>query len=59
MGQKLAAMCDPTLGDKDKAPPATVVAPAWDNHFSAFGAQDVDKIMLDYTEESQIVVYNW
>merc|ERR1711924_55394 len=29
-----------------------------DNHFGAFGAQDVDKILLDYTEKSVIKVYN-
>jgi hypothetical protein len=31
----------------------------WDNHFLAFGEQDLDKIMLDYTEESEINIYNW
>merc|ERR1711924_541355 len=31
--------------------PANVQA-AWDNHFEAFGAQDLDKIMLDYNEDS-------
>jgi glutathione S-transferase len=34
------------------------VQPAWDNHFSAFGAQDVEKILADYTEESEIRVFN-
>ena len=33
--------------------PATVQA-AWDNHFAAFGGQDLDQIMLDYTERSVI-----
>lgn len=33
--------------------PATVQA-AWDNHFQAFGGQDLDRIMLDYTERSVI-----
>ena len=32
---------------------------AWDNHFAAFGSQDVGKILLDYCEQSKIVVYNW
>ena len=31
---------------------------SWDNHFAAFGGQDVDKILLDYTEASVIKVYN-
>jgi len=34
------------------------VQQAWDNHFEAFGAQDVDKILLDYTEDSEIKVHN-
>ena len=31
-----------------------VVQPAWDNHFAAFGGQDVSKVLLDYCEESKI-----
>ena len=27
-------------------------------HFAAFAAQDVDAILLDYTDDSQIIVYN-
>mmetsp|Transcript_19971 Transcript_19971/g.33443 ORF Transcript_19971/g.33443 Transcript_19971/m.33443 type:complete len:120 (+) Transcript_19971:271-630(+) len=34
------------------------VQSAWDNHFAAFGAQDADKILLDYTEESVIKVWD-
>jgi len=34
----------------------TSVQDAWDNHFSAFGGQDVDKIMLDYDENSVVRV---
>lgn len=34
------------------------VQASWDNHFSAFGGQDVDMILKDYTEASQIVVYD-
>eukprot|EP00746_Dinoflagellata_sp_MGD_P036075 gnl/MRDRNA2_/MRDRNA2_186503_c0_seq1.p1 gnl/MRDRNA2_/MRDRNA2_186503_c0~~gnl/MRDRNA2_/MRDRNA2_186503_c0_seq1.p1 ORF type:complete len:374 (+),score=70.08 gnl/MRDRNA2_/MRDRNA2_186503_c0_seq1:58-1122(+) len=53
------------FGSPDEVEPA-VVAPegsgpvhdAWQNHFSAFGAQDVDKILKDYTESSVITVYN-
>jgi len=29
---------------------------SWDNHAAAFGAMDVDKILLDYTEDSVIIV---
>ena len=36
--------------------PASVQA-AWDNHFSAFGAQDLDKIMLDYNDASELRCY--
>ena len=36
-----------------------IVAPAWDNHFAAFGSQDVSKVLLDYCEQSKIVAYNW
>merc|ERR1711997_1403158 len=37
---------------------ASTVQAAWDNHFAAFGAQDLDKIMLDYTESSMVRVHN-
>lgn len=37
---------------------ASVVQPAWDNHFAAFGSQNVDQILLDYTDESVVTVYN-
>ena len=30
----------------------------WDNHFAAFGAQDTGKILKDYTEQSQVLVYD-
>eukprot|EP00999_Lentomonas_sp_LEN2_P000984 NODE_1991_length_679_cov_76.177536_g1941_i0.p1 GENE.NODE_1991_length_679_cov_76.177536_g1941_i0~~NODE_1991_length_679_cov_76.177536_g1941_i0.p1 ORF type:complete len:178 (-),score=34.81 NODE_1991_length_679_cov_76.177536_g1941_i0:73-606(-) len=29
---------------------------AWDNHFSAFGEQDIEKILVDYTDASVISV---
>merc|ERR1719215_1894460 len=35
----------------------TTVQAAWDNHFSAFGGQDVDQIMLDYDEDSEISIW--
>lgn len=31
----------------------------FENHFVAFGEQNLEKIMLDYTEESVISVWNW
>ena len=34
------------------------VQAAWDNHFSAFGEQNVEKILLDYTEESEILIWD-
>eukprot|EP00286_Rhodomonas_abbreviata_P028796 CAMPEP_0181308158 /NCGR_PEP_ID=MMETSP1101-20121128/11300_1 /TAXON_ID=46948 /ORGANISM="Rhodomonas abbreviata, Strain Caron Lab Isolate" /LENGTH=254 /DNA_ID=CAMNT_0023414495 /DNA_START=901 /DNA_END=1661 /DNA_ORIENTATION=- len=37
---------------------AKPVQAGWDNHFAAFGAQDVNKILLDYTECSQVIVYD-
>lgn len=30
----------------------------WANHFEAFGKQNVEQILLDYTEDSVITVYN-
>jgi len=36
---------------------ATVQA-SWDNHFAAFGSQNVEQILKDYTETSVINVYN-
>jgi len=32
---------------------------SWDNHFVAFGAQDIAGIMEDYVEDSVVVVYNF
>jgi len=34
------------------------VQDSWDNHFAAFGGQDVERILLDYTEDSVIAVYD-
>merc|ERR1711924_457117 len=34
------------------------VQASWDNHFAAFGGQDVDKVLKDYTENSVIKVYD-
>merc|ERR1712232_264871 len=34
------------------------VSDAWQNHFDAFGAQDLDKIMLDYDENSVVRIWN-
>jgi len=38
--------------------PMTVQA-AWDNHFDAFGGQDLNKIMLDYDETSVVRIYEY
>jgi len=35
------------------------VQASWDNHFSAFGKQDVDMILKDYTEKSVARVYDF
>ena len=37
----------------------TSVQEAWDNHFSAFGGQDLDKIMLDYDADSVLKAYDF
>ena len=37
---------------------STPVQKGWDNHFAAFGAQDVEKILEDYTEDSQVMVWD-
>jgi ketosteroid isomerase-like protein len=34
-----------------------VIHDHWNNHFSAFGAQDVEKILKDYNEQSVVVVH--
>ena len=34
------------------------VQTGWDNHFAAFGAQDVTQILLDYTESSILNMYD-
>jgi len=31
----------------------------FDNHFDAFGEQNIDKIMLDYTEDSILTGFDW
>ena len=41
--------CDPT-------PP---VQRGWDNHFSAFGGQDLDAILLDCSETSRLNIYDF
>ena len=40
-------------------PPQPVsVQQSWDNHFAACGGQDGDRVLLDYTEDSVIIVYD-
>ena len=43
------AVCGSSSGGVVEYAP-TNVAQAWKNHFEAFGTQNLDKIMLDYTE---------
>jgi hypothetical protein len=48
-----------TRVDNTEAPSGSgPVHDGWSNHFAAFGGQDVDMIMADYVEESEITVYN-
>ena len=35
------------------------VQASWDNHFAAFGGQNLDQIMVDYTENSVVRLYNF
>ena len=39
--------------------PGAAVTAGWDNHFSAFGAQNVEQILKDYTDDSRIVYHNF
>jgi ketosteroid isomerase-like protein len=34
------------------------VRDVWNNHVSAFGAKDVDRVLLDYTDDSLVVVFD-
>ena len=47
---------------KETMPPVaddtTTTRVAWANHGEAFFTSDLDKIMLDYTEDSQIITYD-
>ena len=47
--QNIAYTSTPYLADSVQA--------AWDNHFAAFGGQDIDRIMLDYNEDSVLMSY--
>jgi len=38
--------------------PSSPVQKAWDNHFAAFGGQNLTKIMLDYTDESKAMFFD-
>jgi hypothetical protein len=46
------------MGNACKSAGARPVQNAWDNHFSAFAAKDVDKILMDYTAQSVITIYD-
>ncbi|CAM9266921.1 unnamed protein product [Ectocarpus sp. 6 AP-2014] len=36
----------------------STVQDAWDNHFAAFAAHDMDRILLDYDEDSVVTTYD-
>ena len=40
------------------AAPAGSVQATWDNHFGGFNTADIPKILADYTETSEVQVYN-
>jgi len=44
--------------DTEEASGSGPVHDGWSNHFAAFGAQDVEKILADYVESSEITVFN-
>jgi hypothetical protein len=46
------------LLSQDDYNPANVSV-VWQNHFSAFVAQDIDSIMLDYDENSELRIFNF
>jgi hypothetical protein len=48
----------PNVTDLNLDQPGSAVQAGWDNHFGAFGAQNVTKILLDYTDDSKIFVYD-
>ena len=43
---------------EEKEYTAASVQDAWNNHFAAFGSQDLDRIVKDYTEESVLECYD-
>jgi len=47
---------DPSGGGGGYSPDS--VDAAWKNHFDAFGASDLDKIMLDYDADSEVWLFN-
>jgi len=42
----------------DAGPPSTTVQQAWNNHLKAFQKQNVNKIMKDYYEDSEVRVFD-
>jgi len=44
--------------DTEESSGSGPVHDGWSNHFAAFGAQDVEKIVADYVESSEITVFN-
>jgi hypothetical protein len=52
-----APTLSPVVSEKSDYSPKSIQE-AWDNHFSAFGEQRVDKILLDYTEASTLCIFD-
>jgi len=50
------ATCSPAVDPV--APADTVITTSWNNHFGAFGAKDVTQILVDYTAESIIRIWD-
>jgi len=60
----VATVAGPAPGNPSRNPPKPTptngpIASGWQNHFDAFGAQDTEKILADYTEQSVIRVWDW
>ena len=54
-----SAVMGATDGEQSKiATSPSLIQSGWDNHFGAFGGKNLSKIMLDYTEESEILLWS-
>jgi hypothetical protein len=39
--------------------PVVAVQDSWDHHFTAFGGQNLDEIVKDYSDDAEINIVNW